>query len=112
MAGWPVSLLARFGAVANGQRAGRPTGHFRTMKRKSLLILPMLLCGACYQYLAAAPESVQPGQVVHVTLTEPGSSGLSTSIGPNATALDGRVLTRAGGDVTLALTQIARSSGP
>jgi len=49
---------------------------------------------------------------VHVDLTAPGAATLASAIGPNATALNGRVLTRAGNDVMLAVMQIDRSNGP
>jgi hypothetical protein len=75
--------------------------------------VPVLFTGtACYQYRTSGPDAVQPGQVVHVDLTAPGAAALASSIGPNATALNGRVLTRAGNDVTLAVTQIDRGAAP
>lgn len=75
--------------------------------------VPVILTGAaCYQYRMSGPEAVQPGQIVHVDLTAPGAAALASSVGPNATALSGRVLTRAGNDVTVAVTQIDRASGP
>jgi hypothetical protein len=49
---------------------------------------------------------------VYVDLTAPGAAALAPTIGPNATALNGRVLRRTGDDLTLAVTQIDRSSGP
>ena len=75
--------------------------------------VPVMFAGtACYQYRASGSDGVLPGQIVHVDLTAPGAATLAPTIGPNATALNGRVLTRAGNDVTLAVTQIDRSSGP
>jgi hypothetical protein len=73
----------------------------------------MLLIGtACYQYRTSGPDAVQPGQIVHVDLTAPGAAALAPTIGPNATALNGKVLTRAGNDVTIAVTQIDRGAAP
>ena len=75
--------------------------------------VPAIFAGtACYQYRTVGPEAVQPGQTVHLDLTAPGATALASAIGPNATALNGRVLTRAGNDVTLAVTQIDRANGP
>lgn len=75
--------------------------------------VPALVAGtACYQYQTTRSDAVQPGQIVHVDLTAPGAAALAPTIGPNATALNGRVLTRAGDDLTLAVTQIDRSNGP
>jgi hypothetical protein len=50
--------------------------------------------------------------VVHVTLTPAAAAALASTIGPNAASVDGRVLSRAGADVTIAVTQIARTEGP
>jgi hypothetical protein len=58
------------------------------------------------------PDAVQPGQIVHVELTAPGAAALASTIGPSATGLNGRVITRAANDMTLAVTQIERSNGP
>jgi hypothetical protein len=75
--------------------------------------VPAIVAGtACYQYRTMGPGAVQPGQIVHVDLTAPGAAALASAIGPNATALNGRVLTRAGNDVTLAVTQIDRGNAP
>jgi hypothetical protein len=75
--------------------------------------LPALLAGsACYQYQTSTLTSVLPGQVVHVELTEPGATGLAATIGPRATSIDGRVLSRDDTKIVLAATQIARSVGP
>jgi hypothetical protein len=82
-------------------------------KWKMMAAVPAIVAGtACYQYRTMGPEAVQPGQIVHVDLTAPGAAALASAIGPNATALNGRVLTRAGNDVTLAVTQIDRGSAP
>lgn len=75
--------------------------------------VPAIVAGtACYQYTSSGPDRVQPGQIVHVDLTAPGAATLAPAIGPDATALNGRVLARAGNDVTLAVTQIDRANGP
>jgi hypothetical protein len=80
---------------------------------KMMAAVPVLFAGtACYQYRTSGPDAVQPGQIVQVDLTAPGAATLASAIGPNATALNGRVITRAGNDVTLAVTQIDRSNGP
>ena len=72
----------------------------------------MLAGAACYQYRTSGPDAVQPGQIVHADLTAPGAAVLAPAIGPNATALNGKVLSRAGNDVTLAVNQIDRGSAP
>jgi hypothetical protein len=75
--------------------------------------VPVILAGAaCYQYRTSGRDAVMPGQVVHVDLTAPGAAALAPAIGPNATALNGKVLTRAGNDLTLAVTQIDRGTAP
>jgi hypothetical protein len=66
----------------------------------------------CYEYTSTALGHVQPGQTVHVVLSPSGSAELASTIGPNATTLDGRILRGDPGQVTLAVTQIERSVGP
>jgi len=83
------------------------------LKLGKLMTVPALCAGtACYQYQTMRPDAVQPGQLVHVDLTAPGAAALASAIGPSATGLNGRVLTRAANDVTLAVTQIERSNAP
>jgi hypothetical protein len=87
------------------------TASFESLKLAAALLATWAGAG-CYQYRTSGPDAVQPGQVVHVDLTAPGAATLASTIGPNATALNGRVLTRAGNDVTLAVTQIDRGAAP
>lgn len=75
--------------------------------------VPVMFTGtACYEYHSASPSAVHPGETVHLVLSPEASSSLASTIGPNATALDGRVVAADGGTLRLALTQIARSVGP
>lgn len=75
--------------------------------------VPVMFTGtACYEYHSASASAVHPGETVHVVLSPEASSSLASSIGPNATALDGRVVAADAGALRLALTQIARSVGP
>jgi len=67
---------------------------------------------ACYQYREASPTAVRPDETVHVVLSSDVSSSLAGAIGPNATSLDGRVLSVGSGQMRLAVTQIARAVGP
>ena len=67
---------------------------------------------ACYQYREAAPTAVRPDETVHVILSSDASSSLASAIGPNATSLDGRVVTVDSGRMRLAVTQIVRAVGP
>ena len=87
----------------------------RTMTRAIVLTaaVPAMIVGTgCYQYQEFRTDALQTGQTVHVSLTAPGAVSLAPSIGANATGLNGRVTSRAGTDLTLALTQIDRSNGP
>jgi hypothetical protein len=86
-------------------------------KRIGLLMasVPALVVGAgtgCYEYTSTALGHVQPGQTVHVVLSPSGSAALASTIGANATTLDGRILRGDSGELTLAVTQIERSVGP
>jgi hypothetical protein len=66
----------------------------------------------CYGYRILEAGRVRPGQTVHVTLTPSGAAELASTIGPNATSIDGRVLSASDSGVTIAVTQIARTVGP
>jgi hypothetical protein len=70
------------------------------------------IASGCYAYHNVSPRLVRPDDVVHMTLSSSASAALASTIGPNATALDGRVLSVDSGRVRLALTQIARVVGP
>jgi hypothetical protein len=79
-----------------------------------LLAAPALFAGAagCYEYHDARVNDVQPNAMVHVVLSTQGSTSLAATIGPNATSIDGRVLSVDGHTLRLAATQIARVVGP
>ena len=66
----------------------------------------------CYEYNATTIGSIRPNETVHVELSPSGSASLASTIGPNATMLDGRVLAIDSNRLRLAVTQIARSVGP
>ena len=75
--------------------------------------VPVILTGtACYEYHAASVSEIHPGETVHLVLRSDASSSLATTIGPNATTLDGRVVAVDASGVRLAVTQIERSTGP
>jgi hypothetical protein len=67
---------------------------------------------ACYEYRDASLADVRPDVSVHVVLSAAGSTALAPTIGPNATSIDGRVLSIRDGTMRLAATQIARAVGP
>lgn len=81
--------------------------------RMLMATVPAFVAGTgCYEYGVANVARVQPGQTVHVVLSQSGSAALASTIGPNATTLDGRILRGDAGQLTLAVTQIERSVGP
>lgn len=84
------------------------------MRRGRTLALAIAAAPAigCYEYHTAPVGEIRPAQDVHVELTPAGSASLASTIGPNATTLDGHVLVVDSNRFRLALTQIARSSGP
>ena len=56
--------------------------------------------------------AVRPNETVHVVLSSDASSSLAGTIGPNATSIDGRVMSIDSSRIRLAVTQIARVLGP
>lgn len=79
-------------------------------------VMIVALCGidaaACYDYHPADVAAVHPSEIVHVVLSPEAAVALRTSIGPNASSVDGRVLSVESDRVRLAVTRIARSTGP
>lgn len=76
-----------------------------------MLVLVASTAG-CYQYHDASPTAVKPDETVHVVLSSDASTSLASTIGPNATSLDGRVVAVDSNHMRLAVTQIARAVGP
>ena len=94
-------------------RSVRPRRYVVRHIRLLMAAVPVLVAGAgCYEYHATALSGVRPGQTVHIVLNPSGSAALASTIGPNATTLDGQMLGRDSGQLTLAVTQIERSVGP
>lgn len=87
----------------------------RSVSRTLALVatVPVLVAGTgCYEYHRGTVATIRPSEIVHVTLTPEGSSSLAATIGANATALDGRVLSVDATTLRVALTQIVRGVGP
>jgi hypothetical protein len=77
------------------------------------LAVPVLIAGtACYEYRDARLVDVHPASTVHVVLSASASTSLAATIGPNATSIDGQVLSVDDATMRLAATQIARAVGP
>jgi hypothetical protein len=72
----------------------------------------MAAASGCYEYHTASPTDVRPAETVHVVLSSDASTALASTIGPNATSIDGRVLAVDSNRMRLAVTQIARAVGP
>lgn len=76
------------------------------------LLSPALIAGsACYEYHAASIDDLHAGQRVRVVLNRSGTDALAQKIGPGAASLGGRVVARSPADLTLALTEISRTTG-
>jgi hypothetical protein len=75
--------------------------------------VPVLAAGTgCYEYRSASIASVRPAETVHIALSPETTVSLASTIGPNATGLDGEVLSVNANTLRLAVTQIARADGP
>ena len=84
----------------------------RAVSSRWLILGLVALSAGCYQYQEASPTAIRPDATVHVVLTSDASSSLAGAIGPNATSLDGRVMSIDRDRIRLAVTQIARAVGP
>jgi hypothetical protein len=75
--------------------------------------LPAFIAGTgCYRYEPTTLEMVHPGERVSVTLVPSDAPALAPILGPDAASVQGRLTALAPADMTIALTQIARGSGP
>jgi hypothetical protein len=84
-----------------------------TRTLRFVAVVPVLFAGtACYEYHDAELSAVRPNATVHVVLSSDASTSLASTIGPNATSIDGRVLSIDRTTMRLAATQIARVVGP
>jgi hypothetical protein len=83
----------------------RAAAHRR--RAAGVLALAALTTG-CHSWEPVAAGALPPG-TVRVTLA-PGASTAAT-LGPNAAALDGRLVARTDSSVTLAVSEVARASG-
>jgi hypothetical protein len=78
-----------------------------------IMTVPAIVAGTgCYQYRDARLTDLRPDATVHVVLSSDASAALAPAIGPNATSIDGRVLSVDTRSMRLAATQIARVVGP
>jgi hypothetical protein len=77
------------------------------------MAIPAIVAGmACYQYRDTRLTDVRPSETVHVVLSADASASLASTIGPNATSIDGRVLAVDARTMRVAVSQIARAVGP
>ena len=72
----------------------------------------LLLSVGCYEYREARVTDVRPDATVHVVLSAEAATALAGTIGPNATSIDGRVMSVDTRTLRLSATQIARAVGP
>src|SRR5262249_27513446 len=72
----------------------------------------LLFSVGCYEYREARVTDVRPDATVHVVLSAEAATALAGTIGPNATAIDGRVMSVDTRTLRLSATQIARAVGP
>jgi hypothetical protein len=87
--------------------------HYFTNRSVLIAALPALVAGTgCYRYQPSTLDAVQPGQRISLTLAPSDAAALAPVLGPDAASLQGRLVRLAPADVTIALTQIARRSGP
>ena len=71
----------------------------------------LLACTACHTYTAIDPSASPAGTDVRVTLTESGGLALGNQFGAVAREVDGRLESASDSAVTVAVTQVTRTSG-
>ena len=83
--------------------------HFRRLVAVALAVLSTT---GCYEYHDGRLSDLRPNVIVHVVLSAEATTSLASVIGPNATAVDGQVVSVDATTMRLAVTQIARAIGP
>lgn len=74
------------------------------------LVAGAVLTG-CYQYTPLTTTEPAPGARIAVELTPAGTDTLARFVGPNATAIEGRVVQAAGSDLLLAVSVVRKRNG-
>jgi len=84
------------------------------MRASGIIIaaLALLSTAGCYEYHDGRISDLRPNATVHVVLSAEATTSLASVIGPNATAVDGQVVSVDTATMRLAVTQIARAIGP
>lgn len=91
----------------------RPVNRRVAAARVALALAISGISGAaCYDYHAADVTAVRPSDIVHVVLSPEAAVALRSSIGPNASTLEARVIGVDQERLRLAVTQVERSVGP
>ncbi|AHG90189.1 hypothetical protein J421_2652 [Gemmatirosa kalamazoonensis] len=82
-------------------------------RRVAASLLGAAALAGCYAQVPAPLDGAGPAPSgdVHVVLSPQGTSSLVTSLGPRATALEGRVVNRADSSITMIVRSVARSTG-
>ncbi len=76
------------------------------------LLSPALIAGsACYEYHATSIDNLRVGQSVRVVLSASGTEMVAQKLGPGASTVRGRVIASSPTDLTLAVTEISRTTG-
>lgn len=97
-------------SAGSGERkAGR--GGMRA-SRFIIAAIAFLSTAGCYEYHDGRISDLRPNATVHVVLSAEATTSLASVIGPNATAVDGQVVSIDTSTMRLAVTQIARAIGP
>jgi hypothetical protein len=65
----------------------------------------------CFNYARVPASDVRTGAEVRVELAESGAAELARLVGPRASALDGRLVSRSDTALTLSVSSITRTSG-
>jgi hypothetical protein len=93
-------------------RGKRDTGSGKRASRIVIAALALLSTAGCYEYHDGRISDLRPNTTVHVVLSAEATTSLASVIGPNATAVDGQVVSIDAKTMRLAVTQIARAIGP
>ncbi|MFL5577613.1 MAG: hypothetical protein ACJ79S_16785 [Gemmatimonadaceae bacterium] len=75
------------------------------------VVVATILSTACHTYVPAPDGSVAPGAVVLVRLTDRGAADVTSSVGPYARTIEGRLNSLTDSAVVVSVNEVTRANG-
>lgn len=82
----------------------------RTRTGSASLVIGFLLMTACHNYVPVTSQSVAPGRMAQVRLTDRGAADLAQFVGPYARVIEGRVASIDDSTIAMSVTELTRAN--